>query len=259
MSTGSFLMDFTTGIADRSEELNASIESQFSKYRSKLDAYHDSRDKVIKASRDVTSSSKKIIFSLQRLKFTTALGLTIPVKVQEEITGYELKIQHILESVASELKDNSSWRYHRQISGAYQEYIEALLFRGFLLNGRIFTYNEVTEIIGKDFMVPETDYILGLLDTTGELMRYAITNMFIKSENDCVKESKDNVSSIALKICSVLRLLAIGFSSLIIPSSSSLAGNEFTKKLQTLKSSLDKVEKGICSRVIRSNEFVQSI
>jgi hypothetical protein len=39
----------------------------FLRFRDELDEHHDRRERVIKASRDVTALSKKMIFSLQRL------------------------------------------------------------------------------------------------------------------------------------------------------------------------------------------------
>ena len=38
----------------------------FEQFRAELDEHHDRRERIIKASRDITAASKKIIFTLQR-------------------------------------------------------------------------------------------------------------------------------------------------------------------------------------------------
>lgn len=38
----------------------------FEGFRAELDEHHDRRERIIKASRDITAASKKIIFTLQR-------------------------------------------------------------------------------------------------------------------------------------------------------------------------------------------------
>jgi hypothetical protein len=56
-------------IAAQDAELLASKNPympMFLNFRAELDEHHDRRERVIKASRDVTAASKKMIFSLQR-------------------------------------------------------------------------------------------------------------------------------------------------------------------------------------------------
>ncbi|TKA80068.1 hypothetical protein B0A49_10656, partial [Cryomyces minteri] len=52
----------------------------FETFRAELDEHHDRRERVIKASRDITAASKKIIFSLQRAR---ALKQQIPQGIQK--------------------------------------------------------------------------------------------------------------------------------------------------------------------------------
>ena len=40
----------------------------FETFRAELDAHHERRERCIKASRDITAASKKIIFTLQRIR-----------------------------------------------------------------------------------------------------------------------------------------------------------------------------------------------
>jgi hypothetical protein len=53
--------------APKQIERNA-LTPMFENLRDELDAHHDRRDRIGKASRDITALSKKIIFSLQRFE-----------------------------------------------------------------------------------------------------------------------------------------------------------------------------------------------
>eukprot|EP00127_Corallochytrium_limacisporum_P000527 Clim_evm2s16 gene=Clim_evmTU2s16 len=88
--------------------------------------------------------------------------------------------------------------YHlhaRAFSPGIQEYLEALLFRGCLVHGRLLSLDEVnakdrglggcsTVTAAEDQQQPArclqftpTDYVLGCADVTGELMRYSLAQM----------------------------------------------------------------------------------
>jgi len=47
-------------------ETTSPVISVFEGFKAELDEHHDRRERVIKASRDITASSKKVIFALQR-------------------------------------------------------------------------------------------------------------------------------------------------------------------------------------------------
>ncbi|KAK9324635.1 Translin [Lipomyces orientalis] len=236
-----------------------SVTTLFSSFGLALDAHHDARDRVIKASRDITAASKKIIFALQRMKYAdtevqrgdlNTKQIKLPPKIESDIAGLGRKIKDAFGSVKDDLQGAGAWRYQRQISGAMQEYIEALLFREYLMERRILSHEEVQTLIGDEFLVTYTDYILGLFDTTGELMRFAITNL-----SDLTSSRGVQVSPIANQICQLLRTLRTGFSGMRVNSSSHLSSTEFARKLNTLHSSVDKVERAVYSLVVRGSEL----
>lgn len=85
-------------------------------------------------------------------------------------------------------------RYARSISPGLQEWVEAVVFERYLGSGCLLTFEEASEALGamlhdsrkdegKDVREGDglnlgyEDYILGLFDATGELMRFAITAM----------------------------------------------------------------------------------
>ncbi|KAK9357375.1 Translin [Lipomyces starkeyi] len=235
------------------------VTALFSSFGAALDAHHDARDRVIKASRDITAASKKIIFALQRVKYADAeiqrddankARIKLESKIVGDICGLEEKIKDAFGAVKDDLQGAGAWRYQRQISGAIQEYIEALLFREYLTERWILSHEEVQKLIGHEFLVTYSDYILGLLDTTGELMRFSITNLYDVTASGVVQ-----VSAIAKQICQLLRTLRIGFSGLRVNSSSHSSSTEFVKKLNTLYNSVDKVEKAVYSLIVRGSEL----
>lgn len=56
-------------------EQSSPIQSIFESFRSELDEHHDRREKIIKASRDITALSKKMFVSL----FSSALLFSTPL------------------------------------------------------------------------------------------------------------------------------------------------------------------------------------
>lgn len=115
--------------------------------------------------------------------------------------------------MASDLRGVNAYRYARSISPGLQEWVEAMLFWGYLERGRLVGWGELRGVLGDIVagggmvdemgvveaekkgedegsggsglgegdatgleLTPE-DYILGLFDATGELMRFAITAM----------------------------------------------------------------------------------
>ena len=71
----------------------------------------------------------------------------------------------------------NTYRHQRQISPGIQEYVEALSFQRYLETQTLITYHEAQSMIPGGILLTEDDYLLGLFDLTGELMRYAITGM----------------------------------------------------------------------------------
>lgn len=60
--------------------------------------------------------------------------------------------------------------------GAIQEYIEGLLFKSYILSGGkvLLTAKEISS--GIKYPIDKKDYILGLLDFTGEIMKFGISH-----------------------------------------------------------------------------------
>ncbi|KAJ3490474.1 hypothetical protein NLI96_g1379 [Meripilus lineatus] len=158
----------------------------FDGFRAELDDHNDRRERLIKSSRDVTSLSKKVIFLLHRLmtddvsskpdQDDRSRALNAASRAREKLK----EIQNLFASFSGEIQGDMFWKYHKNVSPGLQEYIEALSFTHYLETGNLITYDQVQASISDDagnpyFPLPLEDYLLGLSDLTGELMRYAIS------------------------------------------------------------------------------------
>ncbi|KAL8761247.1 MAG: hypothetical protein Q9184_002627 [Pyrenodesmia sp. 2 TL-2023] len=259
--------------------LNASPFMQmFETFRDELDEHHDRRERIVKASRDITSLSKKIaahdvlayspsngepVFELRFLKsFTEArpthsvrqLQSPIPPPIAKEINNRYDSIQEIFTSIASELQGLNAWRYQRQISGACQEYVEAVSFQRYLETQRLITHQEAQTLIPGGVELTVDDYILGLFDLTGELMRFGVTSM---ATSGTLPRGKGREASEGGDILGDLRSLRTSFEGVDTSSSTtdeSPLKRDIAKKIEVMKNSVEKVEKAVYSMIIRGRE-----
>ena len=84
------------------------------------------------------------------------------------------------QSPDSSVLSDSYHRYHAAYSFALQEYIEAVSFHFFVTTGTLITLPHIQQLVhnetGRPFQLQPADYLLGLLDLPGEMMRYATNN-----------------------------------------------------------------------------------
>lgn len=114
----------------------------------------------------------KFFFSIQKLKSA------LPGNVKKDNDPRIVTIQALYNSIAPDLQGINAWRYQRQISSGVQEYIEATSFQHYLETQRLITLEEAqASICGGGIVLTEEDYLLGLFDLVGEMMKFAITNM----------------------------------------------------------------------------------
>jgi len=146
-------------------------------------------------------------------------------------------------SLKNELVGDQFWRYQRQISPGLQEYIEALSFAQFLNDGSLITYEQVqATLCGVEgeayFPLSISDYLLGISDLTGELMRFAISGF-----------GSPGGRAKALEICTFVRGCKADFER-FTPYIW-----ELQKKQNVTAQSLAKIEDVAYTAVIRTSEF----
>ncbi|CAI5525055.1 unnamed protein product, partial [Closterium sp. Naga37s-1] len=152
-----------------------SIAAEFEGYARVLDEINERRERLVKASRDVTIQSKKIIFAIHRATSPRALAAAA-----QQLAS--LRAHHIAQ-VARELRAEDYWRFTRAYTWGLQEYVEAASFLHFRQTGRLLTLAQVNGAFegildrdGRAFHVHAADYVLGLADLTGEVMRLAVSS-----------------------------------------------------------------------------------
>ncbi|KAF3909417.1 hypothetical protein AA313_de0201807 [Arthrobotrys entomopaga] len=285
----------------------------FTTFRNELDEHHDRRERIIKASRDITAASKKIIFTLHRLRpHVLPLPHSLPPHIANEISDYESKIQHLLSSLLPDLQQLNGSRYWKQISGGLQEYLEAVGFRHYLLTGNVITWEEaawyasglngdeilkkpksdVVESSDKDvemgddvqvnvesttekveeeeekkkkklegIKLSKEDYVLGLFDMTGEMMRFGITSIattplssLIPTRSVTTKDGGDDKGkkTTPQKCLEDLRSIRLAFEALDMGRSP--FGKDAEKKLEVMQQCVSKVEYAFYGIVVRGSE-----
>lgn len=148
------------------------------------------------------------------------LSLLIPNLFQALILNREFKKEGIVEeaerrlnilvntnfkAIAEELQSHDNYLFHKAYTWGMQEFVEAV-FCQFLKRDNISTWNDINnsfqyEENGKkfDLMFSQYDFIFGIADFTGELMRRCINSLGIGNIDDC------------FKICHFVRQINTGF------------------------------------------------
>ncbi|ERT00519.1 hypothetical protein HMPREF1624_03892 [Sporothrix schenckii ATCC 58251] len=184
--------------------------AMFEGFRDHLDAHHDRRERIVKASRDITALSKKIIFALQRVR---RIHPELPRDVDSEVTRRLGEIGRLLAGIAPEMQGINRGRYGRVLFGM-EELLEALTFLHYLRHQVLLSPDEAAEQVAalcvegratkdtkdtKDTgdtgdgesqndedaprIVPDdNDFLMGVFDLSGEMMRFATTSAALRGE-----------------------------------------------------------------------------
>ncbi|KFM68644.1 Translin-associated protein X, partial [Stegodyphus mimosarum] len=232
------------------------IVKLFHSYQTELDAKYDKYERLIKKSRDLTIESKRIIFLLHRVSSDENKDEIL--REAEKLLKY--LVIDVINGIALELTKREVFQYLRAFSPGLQEYVEAVSFYQYLRSGCLIHINEVhnptfsasSSKIDEDadekekYMKAElplsviltpTDFILGIADLTGELMRKCINSV-----------ASGNIQE-PFELCLVLQNIYEAF---LVNSNYS---KDLKRKLYTLKCSLQKVENACYAIKIRGSEI----
>ena len=152
-------------------------KKEFNKIREDMHKVDLKREEVIQTSREIITLSKQIIYAAQRNDLGEASGIIKSIK--EKIN----KLKKI--NINADTNINSV---------AFQEYVEAIAFYEFVRNGKIPTK--------ASLKVSAEDYLSGLCDLTGELVRKAIYDVIHKKfdEAERIKELVHEIYGEFLKL-----------------------------------------------------------
>ena len=137
-------------------------KSEFSKIREEMRHIDMKREEVIQASREIITLSKQIIYAAQRNDLKEA---------ENSIKTIKNKIKKL-----KKININTDTNIN---SVAFQEYVEAIAFYEFVKNKKI----PAKASLG----VSAEDYLSGLCDLTGELVRKAIYDVIHKRFDEAEK------------------------------------------------------------------------
>ncbi|XP_043686312.1 translin-associated protein X [Vespula pensylvanica] len=247
-------------VGDKGREILESIDEnnfviqQFRLYSNELDTKHDKFEKLVKLGRDITIESKRIIFLLHTLdkesKRESVLG---EAKLRLDNMGKTL-----FKNIAHELDGQDIYQYLKAYRVGLEEYIEAVTFFQYLQSGSMQDWIELE----KSLIYPDSDkstsalqncesptkitkivitpneYIMGIADLTGELMRKCINNLATGDIASCYQT------------CNFVRNMHKGFL-----GCTSTFNKDMGKKLYTLKQSLTKMENVCYTIKVRGSEI----
>ncbi|KAL2179368.1 Translin family-domain-containing protein [Thermothelomyces heterothallicus CBS 202.75] len=256
--------------------------SMFETLRDELDEHHDRRERIVKASRDITALSKKIIFSLQRVR---KIESTLPANIQSEVDSRLAEISKLLASIAPEIQGINRYRYSRSLM-CLEELVEALTFAHYLKTQTLISHAELDPIIQDltrkgaapedevmadagditgtatetspastaelpTFSLTQDDYLYGVFDLTGEMMRFATTSTALTGTMAGGKSDAADGDDEPRTIVQDMHELGTFFEMLPVAP-----GNRFQweKKLEVTRQSVQKVERLGYDRIIRGSE-----
>ena len=214
------------------------------------------------------------------------VGRPVPPFVTKNNAQHWETIEKQYKNIAADVQGLNCYRYSHNITGGNQEFIEALSFQHYLETQTLLSFGEarsrIAAMSGKDEVVSLTpeDYILGICDMTGELMRFSVTSMATSGKlpsgeqsfsSKRIKLAKDpNDSNNAMDVddesppaaeaqrpCTVLddlRAIRLQLEMFEAPGGSKFAHEFETKKLPVMRQCVDKVEKALYGLMVRGSE-----
>ncbi|XP_070696982.1 translin-associated protein X isoform X2 [Pempheris klunzingeri] len=227
------------------------VTAAFKVFQQELDTKHDKYERLVKISRDITIESKRTIFLLHRVT-------SVP-NAEEILNDADAKLDAVRQKIgqiAEELRGEDIFQFHRAFTPGLQEYVEAVSFLHYIRHRSLISLEEInarlvfmrTEKGSADalpagaqvltFQVTPSDYLLGVADLTGELMRM------------CISSVGNGDIDTPFQLSQFLRQIHDGFSYI-----GNTGPYEVSKKLHTLRQSLGKVEDACYTLRVRGSEI----
>ncbi|KAF1990461.1 translin-associated factor TraX [Aulographum hederae CBS 113979] len=255
------------------------IMAMFEGFRSELDEHHDRRERIVKSSRDITAASKKIIFALQRVR---KLNAPIPQNVKKTYTPHADVIASQFGSISKDVQGLHAYLYQSQISPGIQEWMESVAFEHYLLTQKLISYEGAREKLealgnaqgGGPVLLTHEDYLLGLFDFVGEVMRFAVTNMATlysfrketgaptqkpelppqrRAAGSAMEVDTDTSATREQSVVEDMQELRMRLEQLDMPHYTPF-GKNVDKKMEVMQQCVDKVEKAAYGLVVRGSE-----
>lgn len=232
---------------------NCLVLQHFREYAAELLRKQDRVERIVKLNREITIESKRIIFLLHTIDKEKKQEHVLK-EANQRLTALR---DVAFKALAYELMNEDPHYYLRVYRDGLEEYVEALTFHQYLQDGKIkdcnFLQNALTyEVEDKSVATTEDtpstkticvtvspyEYILGIGDLTGELMRKCINNLATGHIESC------------FQTCNFVRKAFIGF-----VSCRTLFNKQINRKFYTLEQSLSKIENVCYTIKVRGSEI----
>jgi predicted translin family RNA/ssDNA-binding protein len=187
-----------------------------------------------------------------RLDRVSDLQQAIPPEIAAETQERLSAIWKLFDLISPDLQGINTWRYQRQASPGIQEFMEATLFEHYLRTQSLISCEEAAKALPPGIGLITDDYILGLFDLVGELMRFAITAM---ATNGWPSRSKQVKTTDERTLLIDLQQLRTHFEGLTTTSCGGIGlGRDVERKIEVMKSCVEKVEAAVYGMAIRGKE-----
>ena len=200
---------------------NNPVVKSFRAYAIELDDKHDRYERIVKFSRDITIESKRLIFLLHTVDMRNPNAKKTLTDAYNRLNNL---CSNSFASIAKELDGRDAYQYGRAYSAGIQEFVEAYTYYEYLLNDECkmkwadleekLTYtlkleddNKQMEVVTDEqpaasdapavdvpaatkeikCLVQPIEFMLGLTDLSGEIMRKCINALGSGDVNTCRK------------------------------------------------------------------------
>ncbi|EFC38428.1 predicted protein [Naegleria gruberi] len=216
------------------------VEKLFDDYSNSLDDSNNRKERIYKATRDVTIEAKQIIFNLHRYDPKQGNKEEILKEAKEKIDSIVNEHLSIVKKEIDEKFSEYFWKYARSYSFGLQELIEAISFYYYIKDGSLVTCENIEK--DTNFPVSRLDYLLGISDLTGELMRFATNHFTVETIPPSVKDFMSELFS--------------HFQNLLVTCKglSPYEEKDLKNKIEIMETSLSKVEKLCYNITLQKND-----
>lgn len=233
--------------------VNQDVITLFQELRSHLDEQHDRYERLVKLSRDVTIESKRVIFLLHRVAGMPGDSTDRAGLLAEASARLSALLASKFRAMAKELQSASdAWQYARAFSPGLQEFVEATALLQYLQDASLLRLDSLQRQLSFDDVCPVApplrvpvsvqDFLLGLADLTGELMRLSM---------NCVAAGD---LATPRQVHKFLQSVHAHFEAVSLR-----VGRDSMRKLEVMRASLVKVERACYTMRVRGAEFPEHV
>lgn len=168
------------------------------------------------------------------------LNKDFPPNIQSDVEKRLEEISKLLKSISPDLQSINRCRYQRQLS-CLEELVEALSFAHYLRHQTLITPSETqTAVPAEGVILSPHDYMFGIFDLFGEMMRFA--TITTAQMGELVGEHGRNILG---------DMQALGCAYEMLPAQST---RDYKQKLDVMRQSVKKVERLGYGLVVRGSE-----